>query len=86
MKFGIFTLSTQSNVQILIFLPTDFITSLLPGMPPNIWIGLHFEIRTRENRWTDGSELVYSNFHPLLHGRLRKIEHDVSHWRVFSLL
>ncbi|XP_053263883.1 lymphocyte antigen 75 isoform X3 [Podarcis raffonei] len=54
----------------------DFITSLLPGMPPNIWIGLHFEIRTRENRWTDGSELVYSNFHPLLHGRLRKIEHD----------
>uniref|UniRef100_A0A8D2L7R1 Lymphocyte antigen 75 n=1 Tax=Varanus komodoensis TaxID=61221 RepID=A0A8D2L7R1_VARKO len=50
----------------------DFITSLLPHKPPNIWIGLHFRVHTRENKWEDGSPLKYSNFHPLLQGRIRK--------------
>uniref|UniRef100_A0A8D0EGD9 Lymphocyte antigen 75 n=1 Tax=Salvator merianae TaxID=96440 RepID=A0A8D0EGD9_SALMN len=55
----------------------DFITSLLPGLPQNIWIGLHFRVHTRENKWADGSQLDYSNFHPLLQGRLRKVQIDL---------
>ncbi|XP_062972567.1 lymphocyte antigen 75 [Elgaria multicarinata webbii] len=55
----------------------DFITSLLPELPQNIWIGLRFQVHTRENKWGDGSALEYSNFHPLLQGRLRKIELDL---------
>uniref|UniRef100_A0A8B9TUL6 Lymphocyte antigen 75 n=1 Tax=Anas platyrhynchos TaxID=8839 RepID=A0A8B9TUL6_ANAPL len=55
----------------------DFITSLLPEMPKDIWIGLQFLFSTRENKWIDGSKLLYSNFHPLLTGRLRKIPLDL---------
>lgn len=62
----------------LLFCSTDYITSLLPGMPKDIWIGLQFLFSTRENKWIDDSRLLYSNFHPLLTGRLRKIPLDVS--------
>uniref|UniRef100_A0A8C3LHA1 Lymphocyte antigen 75 n=1 Tax=Chrysolophus pictus TaxID=9089 RepID=A0A8C3LHA1_CHRPC len=55
----------------------DFITSLLPQMPRDIWIGLQFLFSTRENKWIDESRLLYSNFHPLLTGRLRKIPLDL---------
>ncbi|KAJ7405621.1 hypothetical protein BTVI_67932 [Pitangus sulphuratus] len=55
----------------------DYITSLLPGMPKDIWIGLQFLFSTRENKWIDESRLMYSNFHPLLTGRLRKIPLDL---------
>ncbi|XP_074858195.1 lymphocyte antigen 75 isoform X2 [Carettochelys insculpta] len=55
----------------------DFLTSLLPGLEENIWIGLQFKFSTRENRWVDGSRLLYSNFHPLLTGRLRSIPLDL---------
>lgn len=47
-------------------------------MPRDIWIGLQFLFSTRENKWIDESRLLYSNFHPLLTGRLRKIPLDVS--------
>ncbi|XP_067155243.1 lymphocyte antigen 75 isoform X1 [Apteryx mantelli] len=55
----------------------DFITSLLTDMPKDIWIGLQFLFSTRENKWIDESRLLYSNFHPLLTGRLRKIPLDL---------
>uniref|UniRef100_A0A8C3J8B3 Lymphocyte antigen 75 n=1 Tax=Calidris pygmaea TaxID=425635 RepID=A0A8C3J8B3_9CHAR len=55
----------------------DYITSLLPEMPKDIWIGLQFLFSTRENKWIDDSRLLYSNFHPLLTGRLRKIPLDL---------
>uniref|UniRef100_A0A8C0VS99 Lymphocyte antigen 75 n=1 Tax=Cyanistes caeruleus TaxID=156563 RepID=A0A8C0VS99_CYACU len=55
----------------------DYITSLLPGLPKDIWIGLQFLFSTRENKWIDESRLLYSNFHPLLTGRLRKIPLDL---------
>nr|XP_020654043.1 lymphocyte antigen 75 [Pogona vitticeps] len=55
----------------------DFITSLLPGLPKNIWIGLCFRVHLRENKWVDGSDLEYSNFHPLLQGKLRKVQLDL---------
>uniref|UniRef100_A0A8C3VJQ3 Lymphocyte antigen 75 n=1 Tax=Catharus ustulatus TaxID=91951 RepID=A0A8C3VJQ3_CATUS len=61
----------------LLFCPTDYITSLLPGLPKDIWIGLQFLFSTRENKWIDESRLLYSNFHPLLTGRLRKIPLDL---------
>nr|XP_033800440.1 lymphocyte antigen 75 isoform X1 [Geotrypetes seraphini] len=54
----------------------DFITSLLPKMPLKMWLGLQFSLTTREHKWVDDSNLSYSNFNPLLHGRLRKIPHD----------
>ncbi|KAM9235960.1 lymphocyte antigen 75 [Leptosomus discolor] len=55
----------------------DYVTSLLPGTPKDIWIGLQFLFSTRENKWIDESRLLYSNFHPLLTGRLRKIPLDL---------
>ncbi|KAH0621413.1 hypothetical protein JD844_022701 [Phrynosoma platyrhinos] len=55
----------------------DFVTSLLPGRPQNIWIGLHIRVHMREEKWVDGSALEYTNFHPLLQGRLRKVQLDL---------
>ncbi|XP_054826085.1 lymphocyte antigen 75 [Eublepharis macularius] len=55
----------------------DFITSLLPNKPKNIWIGLQFLLKTQESKWIDGSEVQYTNFHPLIRGRVRKILIDV---------
>ncbi|XP_051022070.1 lymphocyte antigen 75 isoform X2 [Acomys russatus] len=47
----------------------DFIISLLPEMEASLWIGLQWTAYERINKWTDGRELTYSNFHPLLAGR-----------------
>nr|XP_056717155.1 lymphocyte antigen 75 [Euleptes europaea] len=55
----------------------DFITSLLPNMPEDIWIGLQFLVKTHENKWVDGSELLYTNFHPLIQGRVRNVLIDI---------
>ncbi|KAM4859204.1 lymphocyte antigen 75 isoform 2-T2 [Thomomys bottae] len=47
----------------------DFITSLLPEMEANLWIGLRWTAYERISEWTDHRGLTYSNFHPLLVGR-----------------
>ncbi|XP_041487504.1 lymphocyte antigen 75 isoform X2 [Microtus oregoni] len=44
----------------------DFITSLLPEMESSLWIGLRWTAYDRISKWTDGRNLTYSNFHPLL--------------------
>uniref|UniRef100_A0A8C6Y530 Lymphocyte antigen 75 n=1 Tax=Naja naja TaxID=35670 RepID=A0A8C6Y530_NAJNA len=54
-------------------LEQDFITTLLPGLPPKIWIGLRSQVHMHLSQWTDGTDLDYVNFHPLLQGRLKKI-------------
>ncbi|KAG3274558.1 hypothetical protein H1C71_020147 [Ictidomys tridecemlineatus] len=51
----------------------DFITSLLPDMEGSLWIGLRWNAYERINKWTDDRELTYSNFHPLLVGRMLSI-------------
>ncbi|XP_053116643.1 lymphocyte antigen 75 isoform X2 [Hemicordylus capensis] len=55
----------------------DFIISLLPKMPKDVWIGLQLRLHVQQHKWTDGSVLEYTNFHPLLHGRLRKIRYNL---------
>uniref|UniRef100_A0A8C6Y895 Lymphocyte antigen 75 n=1 Tax=Naja naja TaxID=35670 RepID=A0A8C6Y895_NAJNA len=58
-------------------LEQDFITTLLPGLPPKIWIGLRSQVHMHLSQWTDGTDLDYVNFHPLLQGRLKKIHFHV---------
>lgn len=55
-------------------------------MPNGIWIGLQYQALTQENKWMDGSVLQYSNFYPLLYGRLRKVEFDVSSQNFLSVV
>ncbi|KAB5559385.1 hypothetical protein PHYPO_G00028380 [Pangasianodon hypophthalmus] len=43
----------------------DFITTLLPGKPKKLWIGL------KDNQWVDNTPMKYHNFNPLIHGQLR---------------
>ncbi|TSS35876.1 Lymphocyte antigen 75 [Bagarius yarrelli] len=43
----------------------DFITTLLPGKPKKLWIGL------KDNQWVDMTPVKYHNFNPLIHGQLR---------------
>ncbi|XP_072516907.1 lymphocyte antigen 75 [Salminus brasiliensis] len=47
----------------------DFITTLLPGQPQKLWIGL--KLRLHDTQWVDKSDVTYLNFNPLLHGQLR---------------
>uniref|UniRef100_A0A8B9HIP5 Lymphocyte antigen 75 n=1 Tax=Astyanax mexicanus TaxID=7994 RepID=A0A8B9HIP5_ASTMX len=47
----------------------DFITTLLPGLPRKLWIGL--KLRQHDTQWVDKSDVKYLNFNPLLHGQLR---------------
>ncbi|XP_007237400.3 lymphocyte antigen 75 [Astyanax mexicanus] len=49
----------------------DFITTLLPGLPRKLWIGL--KLRQHDTQWVDKSDVKYLNFNPLLHGQLRPI-------------
>ncbi|KAK2853856.1 hypothetical protein Q5P01_006517 [Channa striata] len=51
----------------------DFITTLLPNMmnKDQIWIGL--QIQYNDPEWIDRSPFTYRNFHPLLMGKLKKI-------------
>ncbi|XP_077176073.1 lymphocyte antigen 75 [Paroedura picta] len=70
-SLGGFLPSIQSQAE------QDFITSLLPGLPKDIWIGLQFVVKAQSSKWADDSELRYSNFHPLIRGRVRKILIDV---------
>uniref|UniRef100_A0A2D4HWA4 Lymphocyte antigen 75 n=1 Tax=Micrurus lemniscatus lemniscatus TaxID=129467 RepID=A0A2D4HWA4_MICLE len=58
-------------------LEQDFITTLLPGLPPKIWIGLRSQVHMHVSKWTDDSDLDYVNFHPLLQGRLKRIQFNV---------
>lgn len=57
---------------------TDFIISLLPDMEDALWIGLRWTAYERIKKWIDNRELTYSNFHPLLVGRIMRIPKDVS--------
>ncbi|XP_008843960.1 lymphocyte antigen 75 isoform X1 [Nannospalax galili] len=68
----------------------DFITSLLPEMEASLWIGLRWTAYERVNKWTDGRELTYNNFHPLLVGRRLGIPtnffDEESHYRCALIL
>ncbi|XP_036109661.1 lymphocyte antigen 75 isoform X3 [Molossus molossus] len=55
----------------------DFITSLLPDMEDDLWIGLRWTAHERINKWIDNRELTYSNFHPFLVGRRLRIPKDM---------
>ncbi|XP_041118970.1 lymphocyte antigen 75-like [Polyodon spathula] len=54
----------------------DFITTLLPGMQPRLWIGLEMNLKTGNPEWVDKSPLTYVNFNTLLHGRTREVKID----------
>ncbi|KAG8125017.1 hypothetical protein E2320_020310, partial [Naja naja] len=43
----------------------------------SIWIGLRSQVHMHLSQWTDGTDLDYVNFHPLLQGRLKKIHFHV---------
>ncbi|XP_039769071.1 lymphocyte antigen 75 [Ornithorhynchus anatinus] len=47
----------------------DFITMLLPDLEQKFWIGLKEYSPRMRQKWIDGQELNYKNFHPLLKGR-----------------
>ncbi|GAB1286358.1 Lymphocyte antigen 75 [Apodemus speciosus] len=68
----------------------DFITSLLPDMEASLWIGLRWSAYEKISKWTDGRELIYSNFHPLLVGRRLSIPtnffDDESHFHCALIL
>lgn len=68
----------------------DFIISLLPEMEASLWLGLRWSAYERINKWTDGQELTYSNFHPLLVGRRLSIPtnffDDESHFHCALIL
>ncbi|XP_071978038.1 lymphocyte antigen 75 [Engystomops pustulosus] len=57
-------------------LEQDYITSLSPDLQQKFWIGLKLALNAYKNTWVDGSEVTYANFHPLLHGRLKKFPYD----------
>ncbi|XP_075465385.1 LOW QUALITY PROTEIN: lymphocyte antigen 75 [Ascaphus truei] len=58
-------------------LEQDFVTYLHAKMVPKFWIGLKVAMNVRVNKWIDGSELLYSNFNPLLQGRFKKVLVDL---------
>ncbi|KAL6469196.1 hypothetical protein MHYP_G00227200 [Metynnis hypsauchen] len=49
----------------------DFVTTLMPGQPPKLWIGL--KLRLHDTQWMDKSPVTYLNFNPLLHGQQRPV-------------
>lgn len=59
-------------------------------MEASWWIGLRWSAYERINKWTDGQELTYSNFHPLLVGRRLSIPtnffDDESHFHCALIL
>ncbi|XP_019492375.1 PREDICTED: lymphocyte antigen 75 isoform X1 [Hipposideros armiger] len=55
----------------------DFITVLLLDMEATLWIGLRWTAYERINKWIDNRELTYSNFHPLLVGRMLRIPTNI---------
>ncbi|XP_053554324.1 lymphocyte antigen 75 isoform X2 [Bombina bombina] len=55
----------------------DFITSLLPNLTSQFWIGMKITFGSRVNKWADGSNITYSNLNPILHGRLKKFSFDL---------
>lgn len=62
----------QEPVFLCLILSSDFITTLLPGKPKKLWIGL------KDNRWVDNTSVNYHNFNPLIHGQLRLMHINAS--------
>ncbi|KAM4023825.1 lymphocyte antigen 75 [Anomaloglossus baeobatrachus] len=56
----------------------DFITYLSSSMQKKFWIGLRIPLHSYKYSWLDGSEVRYTNLHPLLHGRLKLFQLDES--------
>ncbi|XP_066432056.1 lymphocyte antigen 75 isoform X2 [Eleutherodactylus coqui] len=56
----------------------DFITSLSSGLQQKFWIGLRYSLNAYKNRWDDGSDVTYTNFHPILQGRYKQFAVDLS--------
>ncbi|XP_075685462.1 lymphocyte antigen 75 isoform X2 [Rhinoderma darwinii] len=54
----------------------DFITHLSPSLQPKFWIGLRLALNAHKNSWVDGADVTYTNFHPLLQGRLKRFQYD----------
>ncbi|XP_028662246.2 lymphocyte antigen 75 [Erpetoichthys calabaricus] len=54
----------------------DLFTFLMSGEKPKIWIGLEILFHNSASEWVDKSPVMYSNFHPLLYGKIRKIRID----------
>lgn len=55
----------QTSTSVCLIVSSDFITTLLPGKPKKLWIGL------KDNQWVDNTPVKYHNFNPLIHGQLR---------------
>ncbi|XP_068101743.1 lymphocyte antigen 75 [Hyperolius riggenbachi] len=63
------TLPTISNQR-----EQDFLTYFSMGLVHKIWIGLRLTVNSHDNTWSDGSDVTYTNFNPLLQGRFRRFE------------
>ncbi|KAM4626507.1 lymphocyte antigen 75 [Discoglossus pictus] len=58
-------------------LEQDFLTTLFPKLTSQFWIGLKLSLNEHVTHWIDDSEMKYTNFNPLLQGRLKKFSLDV---------
>lgn len=54
----------------------DFLTYLGSGLQEKYWIGLRLSLNSYKNSWLDGSDVTYTNFHPILQGRLKRFLYD----------
>ncbi|XP_077128977.1 lymphocyte antigen 75 [Ranitomeya variabilis] len=56
----------------------DFITYWSSSMQKKFWIGLRIGWHAYTYNWLDGKDVAYTNFHPLLQGRLKLFQIDDS--------
>ncbi|KAM3917550.1 lymphocyte antigen 75 [Leptodactylus fuscus] len=57
-------------------LEQDYVTYLSSNLEQKFWIGLRLTLNSQKNYWTDGSEITYTNFHPILQGRYKRFQFD----------
>ncbi|XP_063789734.1 lymphocyte antigen 75 isoform X2 [Pseudophryne corroboree] len=57
-------------------LEQDFVIHLSTDMMQKFWIGLRITMNTPQSTWLDGRDITYTNFHPILQGRLKRFEFD----------